>query len=81
MMLQLPDEFCLPETEVAQLALGAERAVFETLEKLGQHMKPLYIKGCLDGRPVNRMLVNGSVCVNIMPYTVFEKWGIGRKSS
>jgi hypothetical protein len=59
MVFQLPSEFCLLEPEAAQLTLG-------------QHMKPLYIKGHLDGRPINRMQVNGCVCVNIMPTTVFE---------
>jgi hypothetical protein len=28
MVFQLPLEFCLPERETAQLALGAERAIF-----------------------------------------------------
>jgi hypothetical protein len=53
MVFQLPSEFCLLESEMAQLALGVERAVFEKLEALGEHMKPLYIKGHLNGRPVN----------------------------
>jgi hypothetical protein len=41
MVFQLPVEFGLPEQEVAQLALGAERAIFEKPSKLGHHMKPL----------------------------------------
>jgi hypothetical protein len=41
MVFQLPIEFCLPELDATQLALGAERAVFEKLEVLGEHMKPL----------------------------------------
>jgi hypothetical protein len=49
--------------------------VFEKPEKLGQHMKPLYIKGHLDGKPVSRMLVDDGACVNIMSYAVFEKLG------
>jgi hypothetical protein len=57
------------------LSQGAERAVFERHEKLGQHMKPLYIKGYLDGKPVNQMLVDGGACVNIMPCAMFEKLG------
>jgi hypothetical protein len=57
------------------LNLGAERAVFEKPKKLSQHMKPLYIKGHLDGKPVSRLLVEGGACVNIMPYAVFEKLG------
>jgi hypothetical protein len=38
-------------------------------------MKPLYIKGHLDGVPVGRMMVDGGARVNIMPVTVFEKLG------
>jgi hypothetical protein len=47
--------------------------VFEKPEKLGQHMKPLYIKGHLDGKPVSQMLIDGGACMNIMSYIVFEK--------
>jgi hypothetical protein len=75
MVFQLPIEFCLPEPEAAQLALGAKRAMFEKPEVLEEHMKPLYIKGHLNGRPVNCMLVDGGVCVNIMLVTVFEHLG------
>jgi hypothetical protein len=49
--------------------------VFEKIKKLGWHMKHLYIKGHLDGKSVNRMLVDSRACVNIMPYAVFEKLG------
>jgi hypothetical protein len=65
MVFQIPAEFALPVAEVAQLNLGAERAVFQKPGKLGQHMKPLYVKGFLDGEPINRVLVDGGACVNI----------------
>jgi hypothetical protein len=38
-------------------------------------MKPLYIKGHLDGKPMNRMLGDRGACVNIIPYVVFKKLG------
>jgi hypothetical protein len=38
-------------------------------------MKPMYIKGHLDGKPVRRMMVDGGASVNIMPLTLFEKLG------
>jgi hypothetical protein len=60
---------------MAQLTLGAERVVFEKPEALGQHMRPLYIRRHLDGLPVNRMLVDGGACVNIMLGSVFKKLG------
>jgi hypothetical protein len=75
MVFQLPYEFWLPEPELAQLALGAEQAVFEKPKIVGQHMKPLYIKGHLNGKPTNKMLVHGVACVNIMPVKMFEQLG------
>jgi hypothetical protein len=75
MMFELPREFCLLEIAAAQLSLGAERAIFKKLDPLGQHMKPLYVRGHLDGTPVNRMMVDGGSCVNIMSWSMFEKLG------
>jgi hypothetical protein len=45
MVFTKPAEFHAPTEDVAELALGAERAVFEKLENLGAHMKPLFIWG------------------------------------
>jgi hypothetical protein len=45
-------EFHAPEPEVAKLAAGAERAVFENPIRSGEHVKPLYIKGHLGGKLV-----------------------------
>jgi hypothetical protein len=73
MVFHLSVEFMLLEQEVAQMNLGAKSAVFEKPKNPGHHMKPLYIKGYLDGKPINRMLVDGGACVNIMPYNLFEK--------
>jgi hypothetical protein len=56
MVFQLPPEFCLPELKAAQLALGAERVIFENPNELGQRTKPLYIKGHLDGSQLTRCL-------------------------
>jgi hypothetical protein len=38
-------------------------------EKERQHLRPLYIKGYVDGRPMTKMLVDGGAAVNVMPYT------------
>jgi hypothetical protein len=38
-------------------------------------MELLYIRGHLDGVPVNCMLVDGGACVNIMPGSMFERLG------
>jgi hypothetical protein len=56
----IPAEFHAPGGEVAELAL---RAVFEKPARAGTHMKPLYIKGHLDGKPMGRMMVDGRASV------------------
>jgi hypothetical protein len=56
------EEFHALEKEVVTLALGAERAIFEKPIKMGKHMKPLFIRGYLDGAPMGRMLVDGGEC-------------------
>jgi hypothetical protein len=57
------------------LALGAERAIFEKPIETGKHMKPLFIRGHLEGTPLGHMLVDGGASVNIMPWTVFKMLG------
>jgi hypothetical protein len=34
-----------------------------------------YVWGHIDGRPISRMLVDGSAAVNLMQYSVFKKLG------
>jgi hypothetical protein len=38
-------------------------------------MKPLYVRGHIDGRPISRMLVDGGAAINLMSYSVFKKLG------
>ena len=33
------------------------------------------MKGFVDGKPMNKMLVDGGASVNLMPYTIFHKLG------
>jgi hypothetical protein len=48
--------------------------VFEKPSKqITQHLKPLYIKVHMNGRPVNKVLVNNGVAVNILPYKMLNK--------
>jgi hypothetical protein len=75
MVFELPSEFRAPEIEVAEFALGAKVASFEELDKLGQHMKHLFVKGYVEGRPVQRIMVAGSARVNVMPVAMLEKMG------
>jgi hypothetical protein len=49
MVFELPAEFRAPERVVTKLALGPKAAVFE---KLRQHMKLLFVKGYMQGKPL-----------------------------
>ena len=40
---------------------------------MSQHLKPLYIKAHMDGRPVNRVLVDNGATVNILPTSMLRK--------
>ena len=62
MVFVLPSEFRAPQPEelaIAQLDLGPQPIIFEKpKEKSYKHLKGLYLKGFIDGKPVNRMLVD-----------------------
>jgi hypothetical protein len=77
----LPAEFRAPteenedeEESTTKLVFQAESAIFNKLEK-HLHLKALYLKGFIDGKPMTKMLVDGGVAVNLMPYTTFRKLG------
>jgi hypothetical protein len=42
-----------------------------------RHLKALYLKCYVDGKPITKMLVDGGAAVNVMPYTTFRKLGKG----
>jgi hypothetical protein len=65
----------LEEEEVSQLGLGPQDAIFKKSVESKDHLKSLYICGHLNGTPVSRMLVDGFVVVNLMPYATFKKLG------
>jgi hypothetical protein len=75
----LPPEFYPPDRKellVAQLDFGPRPVIFEKpREKNYKHLKPLYLKGYINGHLVNKMLVDTSVAVNIMPYSVLQRLG------
>ena len=79
MVFVLPSEFRAPQPEdlpVAQLDLGPQPIIFEKpKEKSYKHLKGLYLKGFINGKPVNRMLVDTSAAVNLMPYSVLRRFG------
>jgi hypothetical protein len=75
MVFMIPAEFQAPSDDIAELALGAEPTVFDKPENLGVHMKPLFIRGHLDGTSVGDMLVDGGASVNNLPLSLFKKLG------
>ena len=76
--MALDDEDHKPELEkaMAQLNLEPLPATFEKPEDdKRQHLKALFMKGLVDGKPVTKMLVDGGATVNIMPYVMLRKLG------
>jgi hypothetical protein len=64
------------ELPVAQLDFGSQAVIFEKpQEKNYKHLKALYLKGYINGHPINKMLVDTGATVNIMPYSVLHRLG------
>jgi hypothetical protein len=75
MVFMLSTEFKGINKEIAQLCPSPKEAMFKKPKESSQHLKPLYIRGHIDGRLISRMLVDGSAAVNLMSYSVFKKLG------
>jgi hypothetical protein len=75
MVFTLSAEFRGAEEEIAQMCLGPKEAMLEKQEDLSQHLRPLYVRGHIEGRPIFRMLVDGGAAVNLMSYFVFKMLG------
>ena len=87
MVFVLPIEFMAPfdsdeepetgvEEAMAQLALELVPAAFEKPEdNKRQHLKALFMKGFVDGKPITKMPVDGGAAVNIMTYAMLRKLG------
>nr|AAQ56355.1 putative reverse transcriptase [Oryza sativa Japonica Group] len=83
MVFTLPAKFGAKQADVdeveeasARLVLSPEQAVFEKPEGTeNRHLKPLYINGYVNGKPMSKMMVDGGASVNLMPYATFRKLG------
>jgi hypothetical protein len=79
MVFILHPEFYAPyrnELPVAQLDFGLRLVIFDKpQEKNYKHLKTMYLKGYINGHPVNKILVNTVAAVNIMPYSVLCRLG------
>ena len=89
MAFLLPSEFRAPadqevyldfdESEYEEIVaklMVVQQAIFDKPVK-HWYLKALYMKGLVDGKPMNKMLVDGGASVNLMPYTTFRKLGKG----
>jgi hypothetical protein len=59
------------EEDLAHLEFGPKDATKYT----NNHLKALYMKGHINGKPISRMLVDGGAIVNLMSYSLFNKLG------
>jgi hypothetical protein len=75
MVFMIPTEFHALAEDVAELTLGAGHVVFEKPENPGAYMKPLFIRGLLDGTPIRHLLVDGGASVSILLLSLFKKLG------
>jgi hypothetical protein len=50
-------------------------ATFKKPEQPVNHLKPLHVKGHINGTLVHNMLVDNGAIVNVMPYALYKKLG------
>ena len=91
MAFLLPSEFRAPtdqevyldfdESEYEEIVaklMVVQQAIFDKPVK-HWHLKALYVKCLVDGKPMNKMLVDTGASVNLMPYTTFHKLAKGQE--
>jgi hypothetical protein len=55
--------------------LSRGQSIFKKPTNHVNHPKPLHVKGFINGRPINNMLVDSRASVNLMPYSLYKKLG------
>jgi hypothetical protein len=63
------------EPVVAQFDFGPKEVAFTKPKESVNHLKPLFVRGHIDGISIAKMLVDGGVAVNLMPYSLYRKLG------
>jgi hypothetical protein len=61
------------EEDFVRLDFGPKDAIFQKPKDVDNHLKALYMKGYINGKPISRMLVDVGVIVNLMLYSLFKK--------
>jgi hypothetical protein len=69
------DGYVLSKEDVAHLDFGPKEAIFQKPKATENHLKALYMKGHINGKPISRMLMDGGAIVNLIPYSLFKKLG------
>ena len=62
--------------EIVAKLMVVQQAIFDKLVK-HRHLKALYMRGFVDGKPMSKMLVDGGASINLMSYATFCKLGKG----
>ena len=44
-----------------------------------RHLKPFYIKAHVNGKPISKVLIDGGVVLDVMPYSMVKKLGKSHK--
>jgi hypothetical protein len=65
------------EPVIAQFDFCPKEVAFTKPKESVNHLKPLIVRGHIDGIPIAKMLVDGwgGAAVNIMPYSLYKKLG------
>jgi hypothetical protein len=63
------------EPVVAQFDFGPKEAAFTKPKESINHLKPLFVRGHIDGILIAKMLVDEGATVNLMPYSLYRKLG------
>jgi hypothetical protein len=63
------------EPVVSQFDFGPKEAAFTKPKESVNHLKPLFVRGHIDGIPIAKMLVDGGAAANLMPYSLYRKLG------
>jgi hypothetical protein len=63
------------EEDLGHLDFGPKDVVFQKPKDTNNHLKALYMKGHINGKPISRMLVDGGAIVKFMSYSLFKKLG------
>jgi predicted aspartyl protease len=57
------------------MCLSPKEAVFKKPKGSSQHMKLLYVRGHINGRPISQMLIDGGASIYLLSYSIFKKFG------